>query len=425
VSFKVNIDSITLDVIAARLKGVVSHLNILKWLANFQEQELQYALDFVNNLTVYTSNEIEEAYHNGLNSILRSIPPNEKIVVHPLGVFGKSGSMMAYLLRKTDIFAKNPSRIILASNSANLATLEEEYKCLVILDDFLGTGGSVEKYYNSDVAPYLGRFNKKCFLGVAAMETGFHKIRPLFDKIEIPKTNIHKRAFSSDASYFGYRKFFEHREIAFNYGSLLTKPERLKSGSLKYKHALGYENSQSLVAFFYGSPNNSLPIFWQGGNDKIDWFPLIPRFNHHKIQQAKAYRKKLSFELSLFKEFGSTRLQEAFATLSVKKGNKRFTSVNHIDFSLYGILKLRRESASEFNICQRLGITYDDYLEYLQMGKIKGIFDSRFNITLRGLELYEDAKKCIEKNVRVYYEDKESFVPKNIMYIPKSFNGGS
>jgi hypothetical protein len=145
VSFKVNIDSITLDVIAARLKGVVSHLNILKWLANFQEQELQYALDFVNNLTVYTSNEIEEAYHNGLNSILRSIPPNEKIVVHPLGVFGKSGSMMAYLLRKTDIFAKNPSRIILASNSANLATLEEEYKCLVILDDFLGTGGSVEK----------------------------------------------------------------------------------------------------------------------------------------------------------------------------------------------------------------------------------------------------------------------------------------
>ncbi|WP_179413000.1 hypothetical protein HDF19_11215 [Mucilaginibacter sp. E4BP6] len=424
-SFKVNIDSITLDVIATRLKGVVSHLDILKWIANFKDDELSYAVDFLNNLTVFTSNEIEEIYHNGLNKILKSIPNDEKIVVHPIGLFGKSGSMMAYLLRKTDIFIKNPSRIILCSNSINLPSLDSEYKCLVLLDDFVGTGGSVETYFNSDIVPHLGHFNKRCFLGVAAMENGLEKIKPFFDHIEIPKSNIYRKAFSNDASYFGYRKYKTHRETAYEYGKQLTKPEFLKSGIAKYNHALGYKNSQALVAFFYGSPNNSLPIFWQGGNDKINWFPLIPRFNHHKIQQAKEFRKKLSFELSLFKEFGSAGLQATFSTLSIRKGSKRFSAVNHIDFSLYGILKLTREGFSEFSICQRLGITFGDYLNYLKDGKAKGIFDSKFKITLKGLELYEDAKKCISKNVKVYYEDKVNYEAKNIVYIPKSFNGGS
>jgi hypothetical protein len=414
-----------LDVLATRLKGVVTHFDILKWIANFRDDEFQYAVDFLKNINVFTSNEIEEIYHQGLNKILRTIPQNEKIVIHPIGLFGKSGSMMAYLVRKTDIFIKNPDRITLCSNSANLAGLTADYKCLVLLDDFVGTGGSVEKYYNSDILPHLHLFNKKCFLGVAAMGFGLSKIKPLFNQIEIPKSNIYRKAFDSDASYFGYRKYQQHRETAYRYGTQLTKPERLKSGALKYNNALGYENSQSLVAFFYGSPNNSLPIFWQGGNDKIEWFPLIPRFNHHKIQQAREFRKKLSFELSLFKEFGSEGLQEAFATLRIKKGSKRFSSVNHIDFSIYGILKLTREGFSEFNICQRLGISFSDYSTYLQEGKTKGIFDSKFKITLRGLELYEDAKKCISNNVKTYYEDRANYESKNILYIPKSFNGRS
>ncbi|SIN95339.1 phosphoribosyltransferase-like protein [Chitinophaga niabensis] len=421
-SFKVDIDSITLDILVGRLKGVVSAIDILKWLANFEEDEQRVALSLISNLTVYTSNEIEEKYHKGLNIIIRGVPSKSKIAIHPIGLFGKSGSMMAYLLRKTNTFNINNSRLTLIPDSKMLSTLGEEHETLVLLDDFTGTGSSIEKYYNSDIIAHIGRFKQIHFLGVAAMKEAIIYLKPYFTSIIIDNDSIYKKAFSSEASYFGYRKYTAPKELAYKYGEFLTKPERLKSGKPKYRHALGHENSQSLVAFFYGCPNNTLPIFWQGDSGRIKWTPLIPRFNAHKIQKAREFRKQLSYELSLFKEFGSEMLTEAFVTYRVKKGKKEFSSVNHIDFSVYGILKLQRDGFSEFNICQRLGISSSDYLDYLKRGKQQGIFDSTNKITQWGLELYQEAKRCINNNLKNRFEGK-SLEIKNIHYFPKSFNG--
>jgi hypothetical protein len=424
-SFKVNIDSVTLDILSTRLKGVVSPYHILQWLANFKENEADLAIGLLKNLMVFTSGEVQEVYHQGLYDILRGIPQVEKVAVLPVGAFGKSGTMMTYLLKKTNAYQSNASRVTLCPTSETLKTLSEDHSCLVLLDDFVGTGKSVADYFQTDIEPYLKQFKQVRFLGVAAMLTGKRTIRPLFTQLHIPDEHIYTKAFSADASYFGYRKHIAYRELAFRYGCKLTKPIALKSGSHKYVNALGFGNSQALVSFFYGSPNNTLPIFWQGDFGKTKWVPLIPRFSQHNIKLARDFRKKLSFELSLFKEFGSENLVESFATLSIKRGSKRFTSVSSIDFSLYGILKLQREGVHEFNICQRLGISYDDYMEYLDEGKKRGLFDSRYNLTPHGLELYEEANTCIKNSQRVAYEDRETFDLQNINYLPGKFNGRS
>lgn len=300
-SFKVNIDSVTLDVISARLKGVVSPYNILQWLANFKESEIKLAIGLLKNLTVFTAGEIEEIYHKGLYEIVRTVPQDQKVAVLPVGVFGKSGSMMTYSLRKTNAYKSNFTRITLCPTSEDLSTLSEDHTCLVLLDDFVGTGKSVADYFQSDVEPYTRQFKQICFLGVAGMIAGKREIEPLFTQLYIPEENIYMKAFSADASYFGYRNHIAYRELAFDYGCKLTKPVGLKSGGQKYMNALGFGNSQALVSFFYGSPNNTLPVFWQGDFGKTKWFPLIPRFSNHKIALARAFRKKLSFELSLFK----------------------------------------------------------------------------------------------------------------------------
>jgi hypothetical protein len=424
-SFKVNIDSVTLDVVSARLKGVVSPYHILQWLANFKENEVGLAIGLLKNLTVFTSGEIEEVYHQGLYDILRAVPQDEKVAVLPIGAYGKSGTMMTYLLKKTDAYKSNARRITLCPTSEALKELRGDHSCLVLLDDFVGTGKSVGDYFKSDIEPYAKQFKQIRFLGVAGMQVGKRNITQLFTQLHIPEEHIYTRAFSADASYFGYRNHIAYRELAFDYGCKLTKLVGLKSGGHKYVNALGFGNSQALVSFFYGSPNNTLPIFWQGDFGKTKWFPLIPRFSNHKIALARAFRKKLSFELSLFKEFGSENLIESFATLSIKRGSKRFTSVSSIDFSLYGILKLQREGVHELNICQRLGISLDDYMEYLDEGKKRGLFDSRHNLTTHGLELYEEAHACIKNSQKVTYEDRETYDLRNINYLPRKFNGRS
>lgn len=422
---KVNIDSITLDILSARLKHLVNPMDILKWLDNFKEDELDIALGLLKNFTVYTSNEIEEIFHIGLNTIRRATHPQNKIAIHPLGSFGKSGSMMAYLLRKTNMYINNPGIFQLCSSVSELESLPLDFTTLVIIDDFVGSGKSVLDYWNEKITPCTKAFSSYKFLGIAGMEFGVSKIDGLFDEVVIPESNIFKKAFSSDASYFGYRNHTAYRELAYKYGSQLTRAERLKSGKMKYSHALGFSNSQGMVGFFYGSPNNSLPIFWQGKDDSPTWHPLIPRFNHHKISQAKEFRKKISFELSLFKEYGSDNLKSVFATFSVQRGKKHFTSVNHIDFSLYAILKLKRKGNSEFSICQKLGITQADYLYYVNHGKKNGIFTKKNEISILGLELFKDAKKCIDNNYKALYENKKSYEVKDITYVPKTFNGKS
>jgi len=424
-SFNVNIDSVTLDVLAARLKGIVSVYNILQWLANFQESELELAIGLLRNLTVFTANEIEEIYHNALVLILKDVSQDEKLAIHPTGVFGKSGSMMIYLLRKTNAYKTNSGRITLCPKSEDLENLDASHTQLALLDDFIGTGKSVVDYFHTRIEPVRQKFKQVRFMGVAGMAEGHYAIRPLFDKVHIPREHIYRKAFSADGSYFGYRKHTPYREMAFKYGCQLTKPAALKSGGIKYSSALGFGNSQSLVSFFYGSPNNTLPIFWQGDSGNTKWFPLIPRFSQHKLEQAKAFRKKLSFELSLFKEMNAENLSSTFSTLTIDRGSKRFSAVSHIDFSVYGILKMRREGVHELNICQRLGISYEDYIQYLEEGRKRGLFDQRHRLTLRGLELYEEANTCIKNSLKVYYEDRATYEIRNITYIPRKFNGRS
>jgi hypothetical protein len=130
--------------------------------------------------------------------------------------------------------------------------------------------------------------------------------------------------------------------------------------------------------------------------------------------------------LSILKEFGNELIRNNFFSLKVKRGNKTFTSVNHIDFSIYSIIKLSREGFTPISICQRLGILYSDYENYLHLGKKRGIFSDADELTLFGLELFQEAKKCISNRKKsTNYENSDPYAIRRLEYIPKTFNGRS
>jgi hypothetical protein len=418
-----NIDNITIDIISARLKNVVSPLDIIKWLNNFEVDEMKYAIDIASNLTVYTSYEIEEIINSSLNDLFPNLKSNEVIIINPIGNFGKSGSMVTYFFQKTDFHRKHKRKIMMLPTITNFTAEAGKIYSLVLLDDFVGSGNSVKTYFEENIDSLKSYFNKIFFVGVAGMKQGVQLVSPIFDRVEIPKSNIFKKAFSSEASYFGYRNYSQHREFCFKYGIKLTSPKVRKDKSEKFVNALGYENSQALVSFSHGSPNNTLPIIW---SNKNNWFPLIPRFFSDKISVSKEFRKSISYELSMLKEFGSENLQNVFFTHQIKKGSKSFSSVSKIDFSIYAIIKLSRSGFNEINICQKLGILTKDYEQILEIGNQRGLFNQGNNLTLFGLELYQDAKKCIKRKKRNFeYESADYFAVKEIDYLPRKFNGKS
>ncbi len=422
-ALNVNIDNVTLEIISTRLKNVVSPLDIIKWLANFKAEEIDLAIDIISNLTVYTTYEIEEILNGSFLSLFDKIEKGSHLVIHPIGEFGKSGSMITYLFQKTEFYKNNKDSIILQPTINNFEFKEELNYSLILLDDFVGSGDTIKNYYKTNIHKLRSNFHDVFFVGVAGMINGVEKISVYFDKVEIPRANIFKKCFSSTGSTFGYRKYYNHRDLAYKYGIKLTKSTKDKHRKSVFREALGYENSQALISFAYGSPNNTLPIIWA---NKKKWIPLIPRFSIDKISTARNFRKSILYELSILKEFGSDNLRDNFFSLKIKKGSRTFSSVNRIDFSLYAIIRLSRAGYTPISICQKLGILYKDYEEYLNNGKEKGIFEEENKLSMLGLLLYNDAKKCIEARKKSFeFEFKDLYATRAIKYIPKRFNGRS
>jgi hypothetical protein len=374
----IEIDNITLDILTTRLKKVVSQLDILKWLQNFQKCEHKLALDILSNLTVYTTDDIENILKDSFSDLINKIPTDNQIIVIPLGKFGKSGSMISYFLQKTGITKNN--RVHLKSSLDNIEDISSPY-FLVIIDDFIGTGSSFVSFFNEKVSPHKDKFSEIHFIGIAGMDFGVDLIKQ-YATVYIQKSNIFKKAFSSEASYFGYRNYKEHREFCYKYGSKLVALKKNKSDK---DNVLGFGNSQSLVSFSYGTPNNTLPIVWA---NKDGWIPLIPRFSIDRISNSKKLRKSISYELSVLREFGSDQLRETFFSFSIERGKRHFSSVNKIDFSIYSIIKLSRKKYTSVSICQILGIIHRDYEAIISESVNKGIMNPDGTLTLFGLSLY-------------------------------------
>jgi hypothetical protein len=412
----IEIDNITLDILTTRLKKVVSQLDILKWLQNFQKSEHKFAIDILSNLTVYTTDDIESILKDSFSDLLNTIPAKDHIIVIPLGKFGKSGSMISYFLQKTGITKSN--RIHLKSSLECIEGIESPYY-IVIIDDFIGTGASFVSFFNEKLSKHKDKFSEVHFIGVAGMDFGVEVIKK-YANVHIQKSNIFKKAFSSEASFFGYRNYLEHRNFCYKYGSKLVGPKKNKSDK---DNVLGFGNSQSLVSFTYGTPNNTLPIVWA---NKEGWIPLIPRFSIDRISNSKNLRKSISYELSVLREFGSDQLKKAFFSFKIERGKRHFSSVNKIDFSIYSIIKLSRKKYTSVSICQILGIIHKDYETIISECVNKGIMSEDGTLTLLGLDLYNDAKKCVESRKR--YAEKQSqdyYRIREVKYLPKIFNGKS
>lgn len=420
-----DIDNITLQILESKLKNTVTQLDIIKWLSNFEPFERKMAIDIAMNLSVFNTFEIEQILDNSFQKAFPLISKKQRIIVLPVGDFGKSGSMIAYYFQKIPFYKryKDSPKVQLVSHLNN-SHLENGYDySLVLIDDFAGSGQSIHKFYEDEISFINQQFSRTLFVGIASMLKAKSFLSKFIDEIHIPESNVFKKAFGRDSHFFGYQNYTRYREFCFDYGKKLTDIKDLKNGSQKYTDALGFENTQALVSFNYGTPNNTLPIIWSSRNG---WIPLIPRFSKDKMSVSKEFRKSLSHELALLKEFSSYDVKQQFFTLDINNNQNSFKAVSKIDFSIYGIIRLMRNGHKPPVICQKLGIISSDFDESIKIGKDKGIFNDDGELSDFGLLLYQDAKRTIKyKNQELEYEKSNYFIKKEVEYIPKQFNGRS
>ena len=150
----------------------------------------------------------------------------------------------------------------------------EGVKCLVLVDDFAGTGTTIERSLQRE-ADFLRCANEAGVSVVVFVLVGFASARSRIERTVArlrldcsvyfcEELGSEHMVFSERSTVFTDRRYRESaREIAEAAGV-----------KLESRMPLGYGGMQSLVVFYQSCPNNSLPILWSQGNG---WRPLFPR----------------------------------------------------------------------------------------------------------------------------------------------------
>lgn len=157
----------------------------------------------------------------------------------------------------------------------------DDIKNIVFIDDFCGTG----KTFLDFVKKYLEHLKNihVYFLVVHIMENAFNKIMKF---AESNGMNITVLPISCTSKVFSEMQDLRDKKKEF-----ICESANL---GISGKYALGYNKSESLVAFYNNTPNNTFGVFWMNTENYV---PLIPRRKERRPSwmDLKKEREKRGF----------------------------------------------------------------------------------------------------------------------------------
>ena len=364
-----------------RLKYSVLPSQIIKWLENFEEKEIDSAIDLLSVFEYIPFNEFMFRIDGLLFEILKDIPKGQKILIFPYGKVGKSGTLVTYPLSHTNAYI-NRKDDILISHDIQFITDLHEYKTLIFIDDFIGSGQTfIEEYKKIQWIKNWkdnNQVEKTYLLSAIIMNDGAQKINFFDSSIKIKAEERFKIFQNGTSPLTAYKNILSLKSISLKYGR-----------TLNHLNSLGYSDGQSMVAFFHGTPDNTLPIIWE----HIKWNPIYPRDANTRMDYAREFKQNIAFYLGVFNKLGI----DIFTGKSIfNKLNDRYkrkiennTKYAH---SIIALLFLKQKGYDNIIISQLLGLTREELKRVYLEARMKGLIDINYAISINGFNFLQDKK---------------------------------
>lgn len=406
--FKLSIQTLSkIDLLLPRLKHSVSPTKIIRWLENFDEDEVDLAIDLLSVYEYIPFNEFMFRLNDLLFEILRGIPEGEKIIIFPYGKVGKSGTLVTYPLRNTDTFKKRENDILLTHDYENIKN-PEEYNHFVFLDDFIGSGQTFcTEYSKTDYVKKWIEDNKidnVYLLSTIIMAEGKKYIQDRFSTLKIVSEKRNKIFDKSLSPLKAFGNTSKIEKMALKYGG---------------KYAYGYDESQSLISYFHCTPNNTLSIIWKDNK----WFPIFPRFASIRMDEAREFKKEIAFYIGICNRLGID-LYTGNSIIHEKNG-KEVRKIEHNtkqDHSVIALLILKNYGYDNLIICHLLGLTRQEIKIIYHEAQELGFINTAYDISTEGIQFIKELKRKTRKENFRKETDKNLEV-KNVVYIPQMLNG--
>lgn len=416
---KYKLDEINLrniEVVLPRLKHSILPSKIIKWLENFNDEEVSYMLKILSLYEYITYNEFLARLDDHFNDLLSRIPTGDEILVLPYGKMGKSGMFVTYPLAKTNSYSKRKNKIEISNDIKNLK--KKKIKHIVFLDDFIGTGKTFTDtfFQNSALQEFIRDNDIKnlYILSCVIMKAGEKYIKYKIPSIKI-FADIRDKFFAINTplKIYDYHTRIRIKQIISKYG----KSFNLEFNEKKVKY--GYGESQSFVSFFHSTPNNCLSVIW---NENNRWIPLYPRYSNTKIVEARELKKQVFFFIDICNKL-KIEINDALRDFRGFKFNKNGKVKNtKQDHSIVLLLFLKSDGYEDFIIAHILGLSKQELKLVYSEAKECDVIDSEHTITAKGQKFIEKLKK-ISKAENMRKESEYNLSIKKELYLPTMFNG--
>jgi len=245
-------------------EGDIGDDEIKRWLDQFEKTEQPLIIKLLEKFKYYSSKKVNVLLKKLWTMILNDLKTSiDNVWFVPVGYVAKSGSAIAYFLKKVNNL--NIDKFI-SINEINSIKVGSE-TTIVFLDDYIGSGNQASMFWSSKIKEkYIDKSCNSLFYGVlVGLNEGIQKI----------EANTNFKVHAVDV--------FSERDLPFSEESKILKDvkekEEIKKIIKKYgekffpEYPFGYNSLSTLIGFFYSTPNSTFPIFWSKENA---WKPLLP-----------------------------------------------------------------------------------------------------------------------------------------------------
>lgn len=261
--------------------------HVLKWLMQFDTEDIDLGVRIIKNMNVIGFDELNRSLTIAYSKLERvAIDKKSKITASNtlfagIGDGAKSGGMIGYNFRVANELSEENFLTDESMEHLKNGRIDN----IVLVDDVIGTGDQASKEIKTLTEKVLPLGVNNIFLLTAVgMTDGIKKI------VEVTKAHV----FSA----FEYTSLdtAANLDSTFYEGVPHENREKLRARLEYYckplgnpsDPALGYGGIGALIAFFYNTPNISLPVIW---GSKNSWIPLFKRAV--KIHGISSYYAKI------------------------------------------------------------------------------------------------------------------------------------
>lgn len=249
--------------LAAVFKGDIGPTVLAQWLSQFDPEDLESIVPLIEHFKYYSSEDVFHLLEVLYRKLLTEVELNvEQTWFVPSGYVAKSGDAIAYFFRRSNNL---PDDAFIRAADLNENLLNQRHT-VVFLDDFIGSGQLLLQTENEVVAR-LARVKNTRFIYAAMVgyQRGIQRSEDdAYLRVCVSET------LGSDAEPFSEASEVFPDRVKRQQAETVVKKYAERCGS---KNPLGYGSTQGLISFFFGTPNNTLPIFWRSAPS---WLPLLP-----------------------------------------------------------------------------------------------------------------------------------------------------